>query len=839
METSEKRIVLVGYRGSGKTMLAIGLFQISQRKGVAITVSDSGVRDKLSKFVAAIESWKKFPQPTLLVIDQEPENTDRMRYPFEFVGWRGEKFTTVFEDYAGERVSNRENEKEFDGIIGNDPYGAVLLLNPGMRLFRKSDDPKDIKERAELPKLYKAMVGRLVRKGCRHFVLAVTASDRISKGGDLYRTDQHEEFKKALREILDFLKAEKRTKEGAEINYKVVPVTVTGRLTYNDKGEVEEAHLAKGSENTAADPFLWIIDPWRMRVRKLVKVLLWSALSAVALLSALYVGISTWYGSHIEGYLNEAESALESFGDPASPDFREAEGRASLDAAASNLEKVNEAWLVGDKDSGLIDKRLPGLLGTLMTNQVLLAYKNLRPSGDDYISPNRTFDGREELKSWPYWARNPRTASVCASAEKFRESKLQELCAETLTSSAKYLVREAAKTARKWDDDSDVNIFLRHAGECLASLLPPARDELAAARDGVLGKWEASVIGNGKIKGRDEVSLHVNAAITEDTGLSKEDVLGRIWSTVLKMQKGKAEEITKKIMNGRNSLQSIALELFDYISESNDSPYKWGVLEAAKNRCNGTVSGLLASSKDRRDGFDDVFQAARKLHGLGSALCNEGNFGDNALYWLNPTNGNGVTFKYSSDWLRCRFHCAAVKVRTDHRTNNPESKPFTREVDANLVIYFDPPKAGYPKRIGGDWLIKNKEGEGTWTFIPDSEIDVDMAATDILQVSLVEETREDWTPDLPIPRISFNCWPGWRECTMRHEYRSDPKEYPNDAYYLVEFDGRQITGGPDEAFTRALEMADARADAQAKKRSEEESKAESERMRSAEGKEER
>ncbi len=74
---------------------------------------------------------------------------------------------------------------------------------------------------------------------------------------------------------------------------------------------------------------------------------------------------------------------------------------------------------------------------------------------------------------------------------------------------------------------------------------------------------------------------------------------------------------------------------------------------------------------------------------------------------------------------------------------------------------------------------------------------------------------------------------------MRHEYRSDPKEYPNDAYYLVEFDGRQITGGPDEAFTRALEMADARADAQAKKRSEEESKAESERMRSAEGKEER
>ena len=833
METSEKRIVLVGYRGSGKTMLAIGLFRMSQRKGVAVTISDSGVRDKLRSFVAAIESGKKFPQPTPLVDDPEPEKTDRMRYPFEFIGWRGEKFTTVFEDYAGERVSNLENEKEFDGIIGNEPHGAVLLLNPGMRLFRKSDDPQDIKDLAGLTKLYTAMVDRLVKKGCKHFVLAVTASDRISRGGDLYRTEQHEKFKEVLGGILDCLKAEKRTKEGAEINYKVIPVTVTGRLKYNDKGEEEEAHLAKDSENTAADPFLWIIDPWRMRLRKLAKVLLWSAFAVAALFSALYVGFRTWHGYHVEGYLNEAESVLESFGNTSSPDFREVEGKVSLEAAESNLEKVNEAWLVGDKDSGLIDKRLPGLLGKLMTNQVLLAYRNLRPHGDDYISPNRTFDGREELKSWPYWARNPRMAGVCASAEAFRESKLRELRAETLTSSAQYLIREAA--ARKWDGDSDVHIFLKHAGECLKSS-PSACGGLAAARDAVLGEWEASVVGSGKIN-RNKVSLHVNAVITEDTGLNKEDVKGRIWSHVLEVQKGKAEEAKKKIMNGRNSLQGIALELFNYISEYGDSPYKGSVLESAKNRCNGAVSSLLASSKNRRDGFDDVFQAARKLHGLGSALCSEGNFGDNALYWLNPTNGNGVTFKYSSDWLRCRFHCAAVKVRTDHQANNPGSQPFTREVDANLVISFDPPKAGYPKRIGGDWLIKNKEGEGTWTFIQDSEIDVDMAATDILQVAIVEKSREDWTPDLPIPRISFNCWPGWREWLMQHEYKSDSKKYPNDAFYLVEFDGRQITGGPDEAFTRALEMARARADALARTRNEEESKAESERMRFVEDEE--
>lgn len=94
---NEKRIVLVGCPGSGKTMLAIGLFKRDKRRGVAITVRDPAMRSKLSTFVADIESKKKFPQKTPLQNGQQAEETDRRPYQFDFVGWRGRKFTTVFE----------------------------------------------------------------------------------------------------------------------------------------------------------------------------------------------------------------------------------------------------------------------------------------------------------------------------------------------------------------------------------------------------------------------------------------------------------------------------------------------------------------------------------------------------------------------------------------------------------------------------------------------------------------------------------------------------------------------------------------------------------------------
>ena len=365
---TERRIVLVGCPGSGKTMLAIGLHKLSERKAVSIKVNDPKASEQLSRIVADIESSKEFPQPTKLQDNENAEGTERIRYPFEFVGWRGGKFTTVIEDYAGERISNKEYVKAFDKIIGKDPYGAVLLINPGMKLFRKSEDPEEIKERTELPNLYKMMVDRLIKEGCRQFVLAITASDRISRGGDLRHTEQHKDFKVALGAIVDHLKAWKRTKERREINYKVVPVTVTGRLNYNDKGEAEEAHLAKDSENTSADPFLWIIDPWRQSIRKWGKILALSVLVGCAILWALYAGLRTWHGYNIESYLNEAESALVNFGETESPDFDMEGGKKKLETVESNLKKVNDAWFVGDSEMAIIAERLPGLLGTLMTN---------------------------------------------------------------------------------------------------------------------------------------------------------------------------------------------------------------------------------------------------------------------------------------------------------------------------------------------------------------------------------------------------------------------------------------------------------------------------------------
>ena len=79
---SVKRIVLVGYPGSGKTMLAIGLFNSSQRKGATISVKDPTTSDTLSRAVAEIQINKKFAAATQLIKGTSAEQTERKTYSF-------------------------------------------------------------------------------------------------------------------------------------------------------------------------------------------------------------------------------------------------------------------------------------------------------------------------------------------------------------------------------------------------------------------------------------------------------------------------------------------------------------------------------------------------------------------------------------------------------------------------------------------------------------------------------------------------------------------------------------------------------------------------------------
>ena len=69
-----KRIVLIGYPGSGKTMLAIGLYKGGDRGSARISVDsekDAKAEVQLSGFIDDIEKNKKFPTPTQLHLDDK------------------------------------------------------------------------------------------------------------------------------------------------------------------------------------------------------------------------------------------------------------------------------------------------------------------------------------------------------------------------------------------------------------------------------------------------------------------------------------------------------------------------------------------------------------------------------------------------------------------------------------------------------------------------------------------------------------------------------------------------------------------------------------------------
>ena len=838
-----KRSVLRGYPGSGKTMLAIGLYQGSRRKGVSITVSDSKAREKLATYTSYIGAEKKFPLPTTApepAKGQEPVQSEREAYPFEIVGWRGEKFCFEIEDYAGERASRPDLEKEFvNAIIAKEPFGAVLLLNPGMGLFKDPRSSNDydktvFKLRSALPKSYTSLIEKLCEVGCKHFVLAVTASDRISKGGDLFQTEQHKNFKTVLKEIRDYLKSRlsvenknKKNRGGNKLDYTVKYVTVTGRLKYDEKGNAQEVHLAKDSENTAADPFLWIIDPWRMRFRNLVKRLMWILPSSLLLFAAICAGLYAWNAYKIRDCLNQAENDLTNFGDPGATNFDREKGSNTLVAAENRLKWVNERkWLVADKDMQVIDERLPALLATLMTNQVWLAYYNLISTVDKstYNDPHMTLKGQTELESWPYWARCIRGKVAYEAAKVFRDQRDIDLSSKVLNCTVQYLINEFRKLNDygKQNDGAIKSLFEDvHSCSNDVAVVGNANDlgNLMLMRNICLEKWMKNVSDGISKNGVGWADNRISSVITKNTGLDREGVRKSIFSShrdvELKAFKEEAEKYVMKVLDGDNDLQKVAVELFNYLSEHAKSPYKEMVLDAAQRRFNEAISTILKKEDNRVDLFEQIFHATRKLRNLGEKDFNEACFGDNALFWLAATitNENGVAYQHSKEWLCYDFKCDAVAVRTDHATNNPNAPVFKRQVDANMILSWQ----GNKRKVGGNWLIKNKSGENDWTTIPDSHVRCQMAANDILRID-VGPGEENWKWDINIPPFHCEFSPGWNNNKQCFAYKSKADVYPHDALYWVMLYNVHIENGPYDVFSKALKMANDRKDAQKTKR---------------------
>ena len=462
-----------------------------------------------------------------------------------------------------------------------------------------------------------------------------------------------------------------------------------------------------------------------------------------------------------------------------------------------------------------------------MTNQVKLAYVNTPQDGSTYFEPNRTLEGRPELDLWSYWERCSRGKIPYSDVIAFRDQKNRKLVSETLKSNVEYLIKELEKIIKATDgsnpDDETVKHLFVQAFNCLSNPMlanETCTNSLKGQRDLCLDIWKSKLANRIEQDGTSRVLSRIFKTITEDTGLDvsniQEDIFVLHKKELYTAYKTTAEENRRKIETA-DDLLHLASYLVTYLQRDAKSPYKGDVLEAARRVCNNAVSNTLSLQGDRKVRFNDIFQAARHLHkALDSIVFCEDMLGDNALYWLAPTKRDAWP-NDSSGWLRYTLHCDAVAVRTDHASNNHGSKTFAQNVDALLTLSFEPQQKRYPRDIGSKWLLRYEDRGGerdigeseSWIPIPNSSIDVEMAATDVLKVR-VKPGEEDWNWNVDIPGCTMNFWPGWGNHESAFTYESKRDIYPQDAYYGVCLLNVRLEGGPKQAFENALTKANAR-----------------------------
>lgn len=899
-----KRIVLIGYPGSGKTMLAIGLYKGGDRGSARISVDsekNAKAEVRLIEFIKDIEKNKKFPTPTQLNPDDnqvgkngdEEKKCDRCTYPFQIL-WRGQNFDFEFEDYAGERTIRPEYLKDFfEKIVGQEPFGAVLFLNPGMPEFKNVDDKcEETSRRPErLSNFYVTAINKLCQRGCKNIVLAITASDLIGRGGSLRREDnsirwlkfknacrvilssfksaktgseqdnkcglcsrfkmfckrvfqsvkkaiedlrredfvsRYSRFKKVRDDIVGTLKNAKKNK-ALGLNYAVVPVTVTGRIEVQGEGEQKKeiVRLAEGRRNTAAEPFLWIINPWRGRIIRFVKSMVLILSSVVVVLSVAWFAFRHWYGAKIDKHLETAETALGNFGDPdAGGSFNKDHAKTQLEEAEKALREVDNAVTFFDQDKEQeIKRRVPELLGTLLTNEVRLAYFNACREIDRsyYNDTNVSLEGRNEFESWPKWNKCERGTNVVEAAEVFRKERTDALIGEYVKSNVEYLTGQLQGAVKQLPDDREVGLLMKQVKECLEMMTDDRKkNNLKSWQKDVMSVWMKNVSNDDPEK----LESRLRIVVTDETDLDDGKTGREIARLRLISGRVKAFEVVNNIRQ-HDSAQLAANYLLNYITSPSrkKSPYRWYVFDVCKDKFNQRVQDVLSSPEKRKDGFNELFHAAKTLKKIHTVLKTTGDdnlledtFGDCALFWLSQTLEDNV--KESDDWLCYYFSCKLILVRTDHSRNNPHSPSFVKhKVWVNLSLSFPTDKSTAPRLFKMEEQTfefpENDNGNKTWRIIPDSKIDERrMKATEVIRLTVCEGQEDDWWDDINFPKKYLEFWPGWGDRADEFTYKSKTDVYPNDVFFCarIDDDGISIEGGPKEAFEKASDKANARKD---------------------------
>ena len=264
-----KRFVLVGHTGAGKTVLAGGLYAtFSRSKSLSVEAADETTKQFANNFKSNLETgtW--------------PAATTGAAQKLCFrIANNGDAAELDFDEYMGERVSDVES---YIRDILKEPNGVLLLMNPGGLQFRlKSgvdDTPQELAvRRNKLLSDLKSIIDYLFKLKTRPSVaLVITASDRLKT--DL--KDFEPEFNRYVEEIETAL--DTRDKNW----WKRFEVSVCGELADQTRPKLNP----QGIE----DPFLWLTERYNTVVRK--KRITKFFVQTVCGLSALALSAAAWWG---------------------------------------------------------------------------------------------------------------------------------------------------------------------------------------------------------------------------------------------------------------------------------------------------------------------------------------------------------------------------------------------------------------------------------------------------------------------------------------------------------------------------------------------------------------
>ncbi|WP_294506682.1 serine/threonine-protein kinase [uncultured Victivallis sp.] len=244
----EYKLVLIGHTGSGKTVLAAGLYATQDK--------DFSVEDPGSKTQTGIHAINT---KTILEEGHWPAATsvgDITRLRFK-LNYKGREESIAFDEYAGERLE-MEN---FDQAILKNPDGALILLNPGGRQWH------DVRRKNSLMSDMKHYIELLSQKmNNPPIALVVTASDRL-------QSDLREfalRFQSYVSELENYLIQKKCV-------YKIFYVSVSGVLENQ-----EHPHL---NPQGIKDPFIWLLQRFSSRSHRTAarKIAIAAAVVAVIL----------------------------------------------------------------------------------------------------------------------------------------------------------------------------------------------------------------------------------------------------------------------------------------------------------------------------------------------------------------------------------------------------------------------------------------------------------------------------------------------------------------------------------------------------------------------------